>query len=100
MNIFGGFSKKNRQLPTVRHSSELAIDIRNIFSLETAVPDELRQSIEQNANGPRKASGDSGSIEQHSLKDQTEADRYLASKQATQGKGLGVRVGKMKASGA
>ena len=61
--------------------------------------DELKDSIEENARGPKSASGDSGSVEQHSLKDQIEADRYLASSKAAS-KGLGVRVSKMKASGA
>jgi len=64
------------------------------------VPDELQQSIEQNAAEPKRVRGDSGEVEQHSLKDQIEADRYLASKKAAQGKGLGVRISKMKASGA
>ena len=62
--------------------------------------DELQQSIEQNATEPKRVRGDSGEVEQHSLKDQIEADRYLASKKAAQGKGMGVRIGKMKASGA
>ena len=62
--------------------------------------DELQQSIEQNATEPKRVRGDSGEVEQHSLKDQIEVDRYLASKKAVQGKGLGVRIGKMKASGA
>ena len=62
--------------------------------------DELQQSIEQNATEPKRVRGDSGEVEQHPLKDQIEADRYLASKKAAQGKEMGVRVGKMKASGA
>lgn len=48
----------------------------------------LEQTIRDNAAGPAKASGDSGSVEQHNLKDQIEADRYLASKAAAK-KGLG-----------
>ena len=59
-----------------------------------------QQSIEQNAAEPKRVRGDSGEVEQHSLKDQIEADRYLASKKATQGKGMGIRISKMKASGA
>lgn len=42
---------------------------------------DLEQTIRDNAAGPAKAAGDSGSVEQHSLRDQIEADRYLASKQ-------------------
>jgi len=44
--------------------------------------DDLADTIRENASGPAKASGDSGSVEQHSLSEQIEADRYLASKQA------------------
>jgi hypothetical protein len=39
------------------------------------VPEPLDQSIAENAAGPKKAQGDSGSVEQHSLKDQIEADQ-------------------------
>jgi len=52
---------------------------------------ELTGTIEENAQGPAEASGDSGSMKQHPLKDQIEADRYLNSKQAARSSGLGVR---------
>ena len=42
----------------------------------------LEQAIRENAAGPKKAQGDAGSVEQHDLADQIEADRYLASKEA------------------
>jgi hypothetical protein len=61
--------------------------------------EDLEQSIRENAQGPAKASGDSGSIEQHDLKDQIEADRYLASKEAAKKK-LGVRMTKVVPPGA
>lgn len=38
---------------------------------------ELDSTIRENAAGPKWARGDSGEIEQHSLKDQIEADKYL-----------------------
>ncbi len=44
--------------------------------------DELNNTVRDNAIGPRKASGDSGSIEQHPLKDQIEAEKFLAGKTA------------------
>ncbi len=44
--------------------------------------DDLKQTIAENAAGPKKAQGDAGSVEQHSLQDQIAADRYLASKEA------------------
>ena len=40
--------------------------------------DDLDDAIQENAQGPAKASGDSGSVEQHSLKDQIEAGRLAA----------------------
>ena len=51
--------------------------------------DDLTQAIQDNATSPAKASGDSGSMEQHPLPDQIAADRYLESKKAAKRKGLG-----------
>jgi hypothetical protein len=61
--------------------------------------DELQDAIKENAQGPKRAQGDAGSVEQHDLKDQIEADRYLASKEASK-KGLGVRMTKVVPPGA
>jgi len=60
---------------------------------------DLDKTIRRNAKGPRRAKGDSGEMEQHSLKDQIEADRYLASKEAAK-RGLGVRRTKLVPPGA
>ena len=57
--------------------------------------EDLAPAIQENAKGPKRAKGDSGEMEQHGLADQIEADRYLASKEAAKGKGLGVRVSKL-----
>jgi len=56
------------------------------------VTDTLEDMIQQNAAGPRKASADGVVVEQHSLKDQIEADRYLESKKAARAKGLGIKL--------
>jgi hypothetical protein len=56
--------------------------------------DELDDTIRQNAQGPAKASGDAGSVEQHKLDEQIEADRYLASKEAAGQKKRGLRFNK------
>ena len=61
----------------------------------TPNPGDLDQSIRDNAAGPAKAAGDSGSVEQHPLKDQIEADRYLASKDAARKPGLGIKFAKI-----
>lgn len=44
--------------------------------------DEITEAIETNATGPAEASGDVGSVKQHPLRDQIEADRYLRSQAA------------------
>jgi len=52
----------------------------------------LDDTIRENAQGPKRASGDAGSVEQHDLKDQIEADRYLNSKEAAKKKGIGIKI--------
>ena len=61
--------------------------------------DTLDNSIKQNAAGPRKASGDAGSVEQHSLADQIAADKHLESKKASRAKGLGIKLAKISPGG-
>jgi hypothetical protein len=43
---------------------------------------DLSDAIAENAAGPKRAKGDQGEMEQHSLKDQVEADRYLRNREA------------------
>ncbi|NQU20431.1 MAG: hypothetical protein HQ567_04045 [Candidatus Nealsonbacteria bacterium] len=61
--------------------------------------DDLADTIKENAAGPKRASDDAGSVEQHPLKDQIEADKYLAAKKATQLKGLGIKLAKISPGG-
>jgi hypothetical protein len=61
---------------------------------------EVEEALKTNAQGPAEVTGDSGSMKQHPLRDQIEADRYLNSKQAARSRGLGVRVTKMVPPGA
>jgi hypothetical protein len=62
--------------------------------------DELDDTIRQNAQGPAKAAGDAGSVEQHKLADQIAADRYLASKEAAKSKRRGLVFNKLVPPGA
>jgi hypothetical protein len=55
----------------------------------------LEDAIRENATGPAKAAGDAGSVEQHKLTEQIEADRYLASKEATRQKSRGLKFNKL-----
>jgi len=61
--------------------------------------DTLDNSIKTNAEGPKRASGDSGSVEQHGLGDQIAAGKYLESKKASRVKGLGVKLAKISPGG-
>ena len=63
-------------------------------------PTPTEQAIEQNAQGPKKAQGDAGSVEQHSLPDQIAVDRYLAAKRAMATKSKGLRLTKLIPPGA
>jgi hypothetical protein len=60
----------------------------------------LEDTIRENAEGPAKAAGDSGSMEQHKLPDQIAADKYLASKEAAKSKSRGLRFNKLVPPGA
>lgn len=62
--------------------------------------DDLKPAIRENAEGPAKASGDSGSMEQHKLPDQIAADRYLCTKEAAKSKTRGLRFNKLVPPGA
>jgi hypothetical protein len=64
------------------------------------MPNQLDDKIRENAEGPAKASGDAGSVEQHPLPDQIEADRYLASKEAAKKPQRGLRFNKLVPPGA
>ncbi len=60
---------------------------------------DLDNAIRTNAEGPRRASADGVSAEQHSLSDQTAADKHLAGKAAVAGKGLGIKLVKLSPGG-
>ncbi|MBC8351451.1 MAG: hypothetical protein H8E66_05660 [Planctomycetes bacterium] len=57
--------------------------------------DDLKDTIRENAEGPAKAAGDSGSVEQHKLADQIAADRYLCAKEAAKSKRRGLAFNKL-----
>lgn len=61
----------------------------------TPNPGDLDQGLRDAALQPAKASVDGQSVEQHPLKDQIEADRYLASKAAARKPGLGIKFAKI-----
>ncbi|NLS96677.1 MAG: hypothetical protein GXX96_31460 [Planctomycetaceae bacterium] len=62
--------------------------------------DDLEAAIIENAQGPAKASGDAGSMEQHKLSELIAADRHLSAKKATQSKRRGLRFNKLVPPGA
>ena len=60
----------------------------------------IEKVIEDNVLGPKSVESDGQKVEQHSIADQIEADRYLNSKKAMKKKGLGLRLFKMDPPGA
>lgn len=60
----------------------------------------LDQTIRENAQGPAKATGDSGSLEQHRLSDQIAVDKYLEAKKAVRSKQRGLVLNKFVPPGA
>ena len=62
--------------------------------------DTLDNAIKNNAEGPKRAKGDSGEMEQHSLTEQIEAAKFLASKEAVKKKPFGLMRAKMIPPGA
>jgi len=63
-------------------------------------PTPIEQALEQNATGPKRAQGDTGSVEQHNLPDQIAADRYLAAKRAMRTRTKGLIISKLVPPGA
>lgn len=55
----------------------------------------LEDDIRQNAQGPAKASGDAGAVEQHKLTEQIAADKHLSSKEAVSKPHRGLRFNKI-----
>lgn len=51
----------------------------------------IEDAIKENAAGPKRASSDSVTVEQHSLTEQIEADRYVRSKNAMSPGNLGFK---------
>lgn len=60
----------------------------------------LENRIVENASGPKSAEIDGQKVEQHSLSDVIEADKYLASKSALKRRSRGLKFNKLQPSGA
>lgn len=54
-----------------------------------------QEIIQQNAQAPRRVSGDTGSAEQHSIPDQIAAAKFASSNTAAR-RGLGIRYVKLR----
>jgi len=78
-----------------RAAFSFGVASRNPRQAEHDVAEDLEQTIRENAAGPKRAQGDSGSVEQHPLTEQIEADRYLASKEAVKNPAKGLRFTKL-----
>lgn len=61
---------------------------------------DIAADITENAQGPKKVTSDGVSIEQHSIVEQIEADRYVSSKNAVASASRGFVMGRFKPGGA
>lgn len=61
---------------------------------------DLSESIEESAQQPKRGVVDGVTFTQHSLKDQIEADKYLAAKNAATGKTRGLAFVQLRHPGA
>lgn len=61
---------------------------------------DLEQAIRDNAAGPKRAQGDAGSVEQHSLTDQIDAAKFLASAEAAKWPAKALRLTRLIPPGA
>ncbi len=55
----------------------------------------IEKAIEENVLAPKSVDSDGTKVEQHSVADLIEADRYLNSKKAIKQKGLGIKISKL-----
>ena len=60
---------------------------------------EIEEAITDNAKSPKKVAGDAGSVENHNLKDQIEAAKFEAAKNAGKATGLGIKLLKLQPGG-
>lgn len=58
-------------------------------------PDNIPDAIEQNALGPKRVQVGNESVEQHSIKDQIDADNHAAAKSAGSQPHFGLRFSKI-----
>lgn len=67
--------------------------------MSTDRADDLGETIAETAAGPAEAHDAAGGFKAHDLRDQIEADKYLARKAAAARTGLPFRIGKFRPGG-
>ena len=75
--------------------------VQNIDDIELggSTIDSLGDAISDNAAGPKRVAGDSGTVEQHPIPDQLAAEYFRASKAAMSKRSRGIRVSKVRPPG-
>lgn len=58
-------------------------------------PTDLTEALVDNATGPKRAKGDQGEMEQHSLPDQIAVDRYVRNQAAASAGPRALRVSRI-----
>jgi hypothetical protein len=93
------FFKRDTDVARINDDGTVSTGTINNGTGNDSPPSNLKDAILENALGPKKVSGDAGSVEQHSLQDQIAAERFLQSKKATRKPGLGIRLTKLSPDG-
>lgn len=60
---------------------------------------ETQAALKSNAAGPKSVSADGQTTTQHSIREQIEADRYVAATKASRRKGLGLVFSRIRLGG-
>jgi len=70
-------------------------DVSGTTAAEAAADDTIAEAISTNAKGPARVSVDGTTVEQHPLRDQIEADKYVNAQTAAEKNHMGLRFFKM-----
>lgn len=107
IDIFTYFAKISSIFNKKRHIYSVVLPDFSILILygvfmsdgEPLSNSELEQILREIVAGPKKVSGDAGSVEQHSIGDLIEADKYLSSKEAAKSRGFGIKLTRIEPDG-
>ena len=81
-------------------TSPTATDRSYLLEGTPAVSSPLKQTITDNASGPKRVEGEDVTVEQHPLRDQIAADKHVSAQDGVSKKHRGLRFSKFSPPGA